>query len=87
MKDVPRLFWSFISSVINVAGDGNCGYRVVANFLYKDEEKWLIVRQQSMAELELNKQHYISVFEYVDRYKEFYESLPCTELLHLHHSE
>lgn len=78
MRDIPKLFWPFISTLINVFDYGNCGYRVVANFLYQDE-KWFIAKQQLMAELELNKDHYIDVFGCVERYNELYYSLPCTE--------
>lgn len=86
MKDVPRVFSPFVSSVINVIGDGNCGYRVMTKFMYGDEEKWLIVRQQLISEQELNMELYISVFGSVDRYNELYETFPWTKSLHPHHS-
>lgn len=34
MRDIPKFFWPFISCLTNIFDDGNCGYRVVANFLY-----------------------------------------------------
>ncbi|KAI5681065.1 hypothetical protein M9H77_02292 [Catharanthus roseus] len=36
----PAFIYPFISSWKNVIGDGNCGYRVVANFGFGDEHQW-----------------------------------------------
>ncbi|KAI5676476.1 hypothetical protein M9H77_07426 [Catharanthus roseus] len=36
----------------NVIGDGNCGYRVVADFVFSDEHQWPEVRRGMLYELE-----------------------------------
>ncbi|KAI5671218.1 hypothetical protein M9H77_11582 [Catharanthus roseus] len=36
----PRFTYEFIHSWKNVVGDGNCGFRVVTNFLFGDENHW-----------------------------------------------
>ncbi|KAI5678282.1 hypothetical protein M9H77_09232 [Catharanthus roseus] len=36
----PAFIYPFISNWKNVIGDGNCGYRVVANFVFGDEHQW-----------------------------------------------
>ncbi|KAI5663645.1 hypothetical protein M9H77_22968 [Catharanthus roseus] len=39
----------------NVIGDGNCRYRVVADFVFGDEHQWPEVRREMLYELELLK--------------------------------
>ncbi|KAI5663736.1 hypothetical protein M9H77_23059 [Catharanthus roseus] len=36
----PSFIYPFISNWKNVIGDGNCGYRVVADFVFGDEHQW-----------------------------------------------
>ncbi|KAI5682570.1 hypothetical protein M9H77_03798 [Catharanthus roseus] len=36
----PTFIYPFISNWKNVIGDGNCGYRVVADFLFGNEHQW-----------------------------------------------
>ncbi|KAI5683351.1 hypothetical protein M9H77_04579 [Catharanthus roseus] len=36
----PAFIYAFISNWKNVIGDGNCSYRVVADFVFGDEHQW-----------------------------------------------
>ncbi|KAI5671532.1 hypothetical protein M9H77_11896 [Catharanthus roseus] len=38
-------------STINLAGDGNCGFRVVSNFLLGDENHWVEIRRRMIFDL------------------------------------
>ena len=44
----------------DVIGDGNCGYRVIAQYQYNQQERWADVRQDLIDELNNNRQLYIN---------------------------
>lgn len=59
LKDIPEVFIPYVKGIINVRGDGNCGFRALAVALGYDENKgyeW--IRLQMLAEYENNKQFY-----------------------------
>jgi hypothetical protein len=59
LKDIPDVFIPYVKGIINVRGDGNCGFRALAVALGYDEHKgyeW--IRLQMLAEYENNKQFY-----------------------------
>ncbi|KAI5650419.1 hypothetical protein M9H77_36424 [Catharanthus roseus] len=43
--------YEFIQNWKNVVGDGNCGFRVVANFLFGDENQWLEIHRRMSYDL------------------------------------
>ncbi|KAI5664738.1 hypothetical protein M9H77_24061 [Catharanthus roseus] len=45
----------------NVIGDENCGYRVVADFVFGDEHQWPKVRRQMLYELEHSKNVFVNL--------------------------
>ncbi|KAI5673493.1 hypothetical protein M9H77_13857 [Catharanthus roseus] len=45
----------------NVVGDGNCGYRVVEDFVFSDEHQWPKVRRRMLYELEHVMNMYLSL--------------------------
>ncbi|KAI5647998.1 hypothetical protein M9H77_34003 [Catharanthus roseus] len=55
----PGFTYQFIQNWKNVAGDGNCGFRVVSNFLFGDENHWIEIRRRMIFDL----RHYMRVYE------------------------
>ncbi|KAI5659039.1 hypothetical protein M9H77_27832 [Catharanthus roseus] len=43
--------YQFIQNWKNVVGDGNCGFRVVSNFLFGDENHWVEIRRRMSYDL------------------------------------
>ncbi|KAI5658921.1 hypothetical protein M9H77_27714 [Catharanthus roseus] len=47
----PVFMYQFIENWKNVVGDGNCGFRVVSNFLFGDENHWVEIRRRMSYDL------------------------------------
>ncbi|KAI5659475.1 hypothetical protein M9H77_28268 [Catharanthus roseus] len=47
----PGFMYQFIQNWKNVVGDGNCGFRVVSNFLFGDENHWVEIRRRMSYDL------------------------------------
>ncbi|KAI5666323.1 hypothetical protein M9H77_16176 [Catharanthus roseus] len=57
---------------VNVVGDGNCGFRVISNFLFGDENHWVEIRRRMSYDL----WHRMNVYE------QLFGSVECvTELI------
>ncbi|KAL2936510.1 hypothetical protein RDABS01_022777 [Bienertia sinuspersici] len=52
VDELPSYIISSIHNIHNVDGDGNCGYRVVAHWIYEDEHRWPTIRQELGFEIE-----------------------------------
>ncbi|KAI5669023.1 hypothetical protein M9H77_18876 [Catharanthus roseus] len=64
--------YQFIQNWKNVIGDGNCGFRVVSNFLFKDENHWVEICRRMIYDL----RHHMRVYE------QLFGSVECvTELI------
>lgn len=61
-KVVPDFMLQYIKSHGNVGGDGNCGFRVVASFVYGDENRWNQVRMDLTTELVNHEELYRTRF-------------------------
>lgn len=59
---IPHIIVDYVLRVVDVAGDGNCGFRVLALFLYGNEEQWNDVRQQIITEIVAYPTLYAPVF-------------------------
>ncbi|KAI5680318.1 hypothetical protein M9H77_01545 [Catharanthus roseus] len=57
----PAFIYPFISNWKNVIDDGNCGYRVVADFVVGDEHQWSEVRRGMLYELEHSTNLYVNL--------------------------
>ncbi|KAI5678043.1 hypothetical protein M9H77_08993 [Catharanthus roseus] len=55
----PGFIYEFIQNWKNVVGDGNCGFRVVSNFLFRDENHCVEIRRRMSYDL----QHHMNVYE------------------------
>ncbi|CAG8540275.1 8787_t:CDS:1 [Cetraspora pellucida] len=80
---IPIFIHEDIKNVVNVDGDGNCGYRAVAVGLGRNENEWPNIRKELFEELNKNEPFYRSLFLANDDYdmilKEIsWKSGPCT---------
>ncbi|KAI5650031.1 hypothetical protein M9H77_36036 [Catharanthus roseus] len=66
----PAFIYPFISNWKNVIGDGNCGYRVVADFVFSDEHQWPEVRREMLYELEHSTNLYVNLVGSEERVNE-----------------
>ncbi|KAG5544167.1 hypothetical protein RHGRI_016797 [Rhododendron griersonianum] len=71
MKWFPIGSRKYIEEIIDVKGDGNCGYRAIAVGLGHDENEWINIRKILFIELE----HYFSLYEGTCGDKELAEEL------------
>ena len=79
-KYIPRIFRDYIQGVVDVKGDGNCGFRAISSFVFGNEENWRAVREAAASELkterELYENYYIDVDESINRIEWFEENCP-----------
>ncbi|KAI5673980.1 hypothetical protein M9H77_14344 [Catharanthus roseus] len=64
----PAFIYPFIENWKKVIGDGNYGYRVVADYVFGNEHQWLEIHRRMLYELEHATNIYLSLFgstEYV----------------------
>ncbi|KAI5674558.1 hypothetical protein M9H77_14922 [Catharanthus roseus] len=47
----PEFTYQFIRNWKNVVGDGNCGFRVLSNFLFRDQNHWVEIRRRMSYDL------------------------------------
>ena len=57
-NQMPRQTTHFIRGWSNVISDGNCGFRVIAQLQYNDQDRWRDVRQDLMEELLTHRNMY-----------------------------
>ena len=64
-RDLIPFIVPFVESYEDVIGDGNCGYRCVALYVYGDQELWPKVRSECCQELLKHQDLYQAVISYV----------------------
>ncbi|KAI5657975.1 hypothetical protein M9H77_26768 [Catharanthus roseus] len=52
--------------VLNVVGDGTCGFKVVSNFLFGDENHWIEIRRRMSYDLRQHMHIYEQLFGSVE---------------------
>lgn len=59
---MPEYMRSYVQKIVNVVGDGNCGFRCIAAFLGRGEEAWQSVRTDLMEELNQYNDFYTRLY-------------------------
>jgi len=75
ISQVPNIMRPFVEDIVNVKGDGNCGFWVVARYLGMDEEDHVLVRQSLVHELRNHKSDYMPLYDTEDRYNKILNGL------------
>jgi len=58
----------FIEKVVDVIGDGHCGFRAIAEFMGLTEESHIMIRHNLIKELKDHRDDYVRVYAGEDRY-------------------
>src|SRR4051812_37384038 len=61
IDQIPESFREYVSQIIDVKGDGNCGFRVVRSFLGQGEDNWAQVRVDLSKEMSKNDDMYMKI--------------------------
>jgi histone-lysine N-methyltransferase SETD2 len=62
IDQMPLFMHSYIDDIIDVEGDGYCGYRVVALDQNKSEDDYNLIRLVMLRELNLNRERYLRLY-------------------------
>ncbi|XP_045796161.1 uncharacterized protein LOC123890567 [Trifolium pratense] len=62
MEHMPLFMHSYIEDIIDVKGDGHCGFRVAAECLNKGEDSQGLVRSKLIRELTMFRKEYLPIF-------------------------
>ncbi|KAI5678224.1 hypothetical protein M9H77_09174 [Catharanthus roseus] len=73
--------YEFIQNWKNVVGDGNCGFRVVSNFLFGDENHWVEISRRMSYDLRHRMNVYEQLFGSVERVTELIKKTNWEESL------
>uniref|UniRef100_A0A494G8Q9 MULE transposase domain-containing protein n=1 Tax=Solanum lycopersicum TaxID=4081 RepID=A0A494G8Q9_SOLLC len=65
---MPRFMLPFIEKMVDVIGDGHCGFRAIAEFMGLTEKNHLMIRTHLIQELIDHRDDYVEVFAGEDRY-------------------
>ena len=68
-SQIPHLMRPYIEDIVNVRGDGNCGFRVVARHMRLNERDHVLVRRALINELKNYKSDYLPIYATESRYK------------------
>lgn len=63
----------YITSWFNVIGDGNCGFRVIADAFMRDQECWPTVRRSVVSEMQ--NEEFSNVYKTLWTESEYYQAL------------
>jgi len=69
ISQIPNLLRPYIEDIVNVRGDGNCGFRVIARHMGFNEEDHVLVRHALINELKNHKSDYLPIYGTEMRYK------------------
>nr|GEU94916.1 protein FAR-RED impaired response 1-like [Tanacetum cinerariifolium] len=74
LRHLPQIFHHYLTSLQDVRGDGNCGFRSVVVALGLSEDQWPRIRSDLVWELEANHQNYKYIFGTAG-YKQIYKTV------------
>jgi len=69
ISQIPNIMRPYIEEIINVRGDGNCGFRVIARHMGFNEEDHFLVRHALINELKNHKSDYLLIYATERHYK------------------
>jgi hypothetical protein len=75
ISQIPNIIRPFVEEIVNVKGDGHCGFWVVARHLGMDEEDHVLVRQALIQELRNHKSDYMLIYDTEERYNKILNGL------------
>lgn len=76
---MPFFMHKYIEQIVNVQGDGNCGYRAVSTLLNKGEDNHTFVHHQLIHELRTHKESYTRFYRKKENFDAIYETkIPYT---------
>ena len=75
MDQLPLFMHQFIEDIVDVAGDGHCGFRAVSGLLGRSVETHSIIRLELLQELNSNRQSYLQLFGSERRFKQIKHAL------------
>lgn len=62
LDQLPTIFQPYVRDIKNVTGDGNCGFRVVAQFLDMGQDAWPEIRKSMIVEMQTRAIKYQDLF-------------------------
>ena len=71
----------FIEKVVDVIGDGNCGFLAISKFLGLTEESHIMVRRHLIKELKDHRNDCVGVYVGVNRYNYILNGLHPPQIL------
>nr|ABN06022.1 Ovarian tumour, otubain [Medicago truncatula] len=75
MYYMPKFMRPHIEGIVDVIGDGHCGFRAIAERVGLTEESHVMVRRVVIKELKEHRNKYIEVYASADRYKYILDGL------------
>jgi len=69
ISQIPNLMRPYIEDIVNVRGDDNCGFWVIARHMGLNEEDHVLVRHALINELKNHKSDYLPIYGTERRYK------------------
>ena len=65
---MPKFMVPFIEKVVDVIGDGHCGFQAIAEFMGLTEESRIMIRRHLIKELKDHRDDYVRVYMGENRY-------------------
>src|ERR1044072_3204120 len=75
IEHVPQFMREYVFDIREVSGDGNCGFRAIAEMMDIGQENWYSVRQFMINELRQNVAQYMKVYQTDQRYQQVLQGL------------
>ncbi|AES71280.2 FAR1 DNA-binding domain protein [Medicago truncatula] len=75
MYYMPKFMRPYIEGIVDVIGDGDCGFKAIAERVGLTEESHVMVRRALIKELKEHMNKYIEVYASADRYKYILDGL------------
>ncbi|XP_058727480.1 uncharacterized protein LOC131598969 [Vicia villosa] len=75
IDEMPLFMHKYIYNIVDVGGDGNCGYRAVADLLGKGENNHTLVRRELIMELTSYRDIYDRLYENQEKFTKIHDSL------------